>query len=318
MNNTTMPWYVRWVIGTGAWVTAVVLIALGAAFVFALLDIQNRAALAVFGAVLYGYGLWLLWHGASGIFAQQLGIATAAAGAAMIAGGLAAELQSLWAGFAVAILVGAGIVAATQDRILQFLAAALAAGFFVTALIESRMPYAIDFVALATPLGLALLLYPPRRDFMPTAAVLMLTFPVSSLFAMENGFSMRTAAQGGTFARVLHIALFVGLVFLHLRRSNAARTNLRALVFAAIAVIVCLLLPAGGSAAMLILMLSFVIGSKPYALLGSALQAQFIARYYYSLEMNLLDKSLLLMAVGVVLTGAWWLLQRGKFGEAAA
>ena len=86
-----MPWYVRWVIGTGAWVTAVVLIALGAAFVFALLDIQNRAALAVFGAVLYGYGLWLLWHGASGIFAQQLGIATAAAGAAMIAAGQMAD-----------------------------------------------------------------------------------------------------------------------------------------------------------------------------------------------------------------------------------
>ena len=60
----------------------------------------------------------------------------------------------------------------------------------------------------------------------------------------------------------------------------------------------------------LLLMLAFVIGSRPFALLGIALQSQFIARYYYSLEMSLLDKSLLLMGVGFVLLVLWWLSWR--------
>lgn len=311
MGDRTMPWYVRTVIGAGAWVTAVVLIALGSAFVFSLLDVENQAALAVFGAAFYGYGLWLLRQGASGIFAQQLGIAMAAAGAAMITGGLAAATESLWVGSIVAVMVGAGIVVATQDKILQFLAAGLAAAFLTAALFESKMPYAIDFVALATPAGLALLLYPPRRDFMPSAAVLMLTFPIASMLAMENLFWMREAGPGGAFARMLHIVLIVALVFLHVR----GRRNLQVLAFALIAMSICLLLPPGGSAALLILMLSFVIGSKFYALLGSVLQLQYIVRYYYSLEMNLLDKSLLLTGVGVLLIAAWWLLQRGRYRE---
>jgi uncharacterized membrane protein len=49
-----------------------------------------------------------------------------------------------------------------------------------------------------------------------------------------------------------------------------------------------------------------------FATLGIVLQAQFIMRYYYSLEMTLLDKSLLLMAVGVVLLLAWWFVQRSE------
>ena len=42
------------------------------------------------------------------------------------------------------------------------------------------------------------------------------------------------------------------------------------------------------------------------------LQAQFIFRYYYSLEMTLLNKSFLFMAVGIALLIAWWLAQRNE------
>jgi uncharacterized membrane protein len=58
--------------------------------------------------------------------------------------------------------------------------------------------------------------------------------------------------------------------------------------------------------------LAYVTGSLSLASLGVALQAQFIIRYYYSLEMTLLNKSFLLMAVGVVILAAWWLAQRNK------
>ena len=145
---------------------------------------------------------------------------------------------------------------------------------------------------------------------MPTAVALLLTFPVVAILAMGRFLWLDELKQGALFAQILHIVLFLGLVYLHWRRSGDGGANWQVLAFAVAAVLVCLLLPPGGSAAMLILMLSFVIGSRPFAFLGAALQSQFIARYYYSLEMNLLDKSLLLMGVGGVLLILWWLARR--------
>lgn len=317
MNSAAVPWYVRWVIGIGAWVTAVVLMALGGAIVFALLDIDDPGALTLFGAAYLAFGLAVLRRGESGVFAIQLGIATAAAGAALVSGGFAAEVEELWAGFAAAVLVTAVIVAVSTDRILQFLVAALACGFYAAALLEARTPYFMDFAAIATPAGLFLLLRPPARDLVPTAVALICTFPVLSMIAMDRLYFFDELASGGLFARILHILLFLGLAYLHWRHASDDRAKLQTLVFAGFATLVCILLPPGGSAAMLILMLAFVIGSKPFALLGTALQVQFVIRYYYSLDMNLLDKSLLLMAVGLLLIAAWWLVWRNEAREHA-
>ena len=95
MSSDNMPWYVRWVIGLGAWVTALVLIALGGSFVYGLLELDSGAGIAVFGALFFALGLWLLWKGPSGVFGEQLGIATAAAGGAMICGGIAARRAAI-------------------------------------------------------------------------------------------------------------------------------------------------------------------------------------------------------------------------------
>jgi Domain of unknown function (DUF4401) len=311
MSSNGMPWYVRLVIGLGAWVTALVLIALGASFVYGLLELDSGVGIAVFGALFFALGLWLLWKGPSGVFGEQLGIATAAAGGAMICGGIAAEAESLGVGCFVAAILTAVVIAVTEDKILQFLTASLTSGLYVAALLDAHVPFAFDLVALATPAGLALLLYPPRRDLMPTAVALLLTFPVFSVLAQDAWYWRDMATVGGTFAKILHISLFLGLVYLHWRRGSG-KANLQVAGFAVGAVVVCLLLPAGGSAAMLLLMLAFVIGSRPFALLGIALQSQFIVRYYYSLEMSLLDKSLLLMGVGGVLLVLWWLARRGS------
>ncbi|MBT8085898.1 MAG: DUF4401 domain-containing protein [Woeseia sp.] len=309
MSEVVSPWYLRWVVGIGAWITALVLIAFGGAFVFALLEVRNPAALSVFGAAFFGFGLWLLWRDTSGDFAEQLGIATGAAGAAMICGGLIGEYESFWLGFFVAAALTAAIVAATDDKILQFLTAAFAMGCYVAALLKNDTQHMLDFVALATPVGLVLLLYPPRRDLVPTAVALLLTFPVVSILGMENTRTLSEMGRTDRFANSLHIVLFLALVFVHWRRSEDGKANAQVAAFAVTAVLVCLLLPPGGSAAMLILMLAFVIGSRPLALLGVVLQGQFIIRYYYSLEMTLLDKSLLLIGIGMVLLALWWILQ---------
>ena len=310
MTNNAMPWYVRTVVGIGAWITAIVLVFLGATFAFSLLELDDPIAISYFGAVYLVPGLLLLRMTGSGVFAEQLGLALSAAGASMIAGGIAAELENLWAGLFVAIALLGVVVAVTTDRILQFLVAALAAGFYVAALVDARTAHLADLVALATPVGLVLMLTPPRRDLMPTAVALLLTFPVLSILMLDIGVGLTRVEPAGDFARFLHIVLFLLLAWLHWRHLEEDVAQRQTLAFAAVATAVCLLLPAGGSAAMLLLMVAFVIGSRPFAIIGALLQTLFVIRYYYFLEMTLLNKSLLLMGAGAVLLVAWWLIHR--------
>ena len=283
---------------------------LGGAIVFVELEIKSPGYLSLIGAAYLWFGLRTVRQPGRGIFANQLGIATAAAGAALISGGLAVEAEQAMVGFIVSIVVAIGIVFASTNRILHFLAVALAAGFFVATLLIEKTPYVLDLAALATPAGLLLLLRPPDRDMTPTAIVLLLLFPILSIFAIQNSYWVRDVDLGGWVARAIHIVLFLWLVSSHWARSASQDDQARVAVIALPAVVVCILLPPGGSAAMLLMALAFVIGSRPFALLGVLLQIHFLFRYYYSLEMNLLDKSLLLMAVGAVLLAAWWLVQR--------
>ena len=317
MPDKLMPWYVKTVVGVGAWITAVVAMLLGGAIVMLLLKIESALALAVIGAAYLALGLWLLRQADAGVFATQMGIATAAAGAALVSGGIAAEAEEVWVGLPVAAIIAVAIFLLTANKTLQFLATALVAAFFIATLEVERVPYALDIVAFATPVGLYLLLNPPQRDLAPAAFVLLLTFPLFSVFIAPDTIWARDMDIGGWVARAVHIVLFVWLVDGY-RRQRGWGIDQRVVIFVAAAVLVCLLLPPGGSAALLLMTLAYVTGWMSFATLGIALQAQFIFRYYYSLEMTLLDKSLLLMAVGVVLLVAWWLVQRGARKESAA
>jgi uncharacterized membrane protein len=306
-----MPWYVKLVVGVGAWITAVVAMLLGGAIVLLLLKIESALALAVIGAAYLALGLWLLRQSDAGLFATQMGIATAAAGAALVSAGFAGEAEEVWVALPVAAVVAVVIFLLTTNKTLQFLTAALVAAVFVITLEAERVPYALDIVSVATPVGLYLLLNPPQRDLAPAAVVLLLTFPLFSVFIAPDTIWARDIEIGGWVARAVHIALFVWLVDGY-RRQRGWAVDQRVAIFTAAAVLVCLLLPPGGSAALLLMTLAYVTGSMAFATLGIVLQAQFIMRYYYSLEMTLLDKSLLLMAVGVVLLLAWWFVQRSE------
>lgn len=311
MRGDSMPWYVRAIVGVGAWVTGVVLTLLGGAIMYALLEIEEPMALAVLGIGYGAFGYWLISRTDGGAFSEQLGIATGAAGAALIAGGVAAEFDSLWVGF----IVSAGLLVLTialiRDRILQFLIAVMVAGFYATAILDGRRgDIELDLIALATPVGLLLALLPLRRDVAPAAAAFLLTFPVVTVLTMGAYSGSRFADLGGDFARGLHILLFLGLAYIHWQRSTSGDARAQTLGFSIVAVVVCFLLPPGGSAAMLLLMYAFVVGSRAFAAIGALLQLQFLVRYYYLLSISLLDKSLLLMAVGLLLIAAWWFLQR--------
>lgn len=312
MSDAATPWYVRWVVGVGAWITAIIMMILGGAIVYVGFEFDDEMAIVVIGAIYLAAGIWLIRQHDRGVFMHQLAIATVAAGAGLVAGGIAAKADELWVGFVVSLPLLALVTWQTSSRILQFLIAVMALWFFSASLMEGRTPYLVDIASLATPLGLYLLLRPPQRNLVPTAIALILFFPVFSILVFDNNWWYRGTNMGGTFAQILHIVLFLGLVYLHWKKLAGNEVRAQIVVFAILATAICVMLPPGGSAAMLVLMLAFLIGSRPIALAGMALQGQFIIRYYYELGMTLLDKSLLLMAVGALLLAAWWLTQRSE------
>jgi hypothetical protein len=307
-----MPWYVRLVVGVGAWVTAIAAIALGVAIISLSGSDSFETMLIMLGVVYLVLGLFLLRIAKSGVFATQLGAAISAAGVAMIAAGTFFSFEVLPA-LLVCIVLTTVIIIMTPNRTLQFLAALLTAGFFVSALIDLGIPYYLGIVALAGPAGMVLILRPFQRDLRPMAVVLLLVFPIFDWFYVDVAsfaYYEQTVATGGWFAKALNIGLFLSLVAIHWRRAAISDVRTRLSVFAVAAIVVGLLLPPGGAAALMILMFAFVLGSRPLALLGILLQINYIWRFYYDMEVTLLIKSGILVAVGAALVLASWLMMR--------
>lgn len=311
-----MPWYARLIIGFGAWVTAIIAIALGGTVLYAI-DAQIGISIAVMGALYFGLGFFLLHNVEHHVYATHLGIAITAAGTAMIAAGVGFEFEEVWAAALTSAMLTVLIIMATSQRSLQFLAALLSALLFIATLKVENVAYFLDIAALAGPLGVVMLLRPMQRDTQPTAIVLLLLLPAFGIFGGMQTIFWQAGIAGGWFAKILHIAIFLGLVSTHWQHSVTSGERKRLTIFAVAAVIIGVLLPPGGSAALVVLMLAFVLGSRPLALLGVLLQIHYIWRFYYDMQVTLLIKSGILVAVGAVLIAAWWLMQRSSQQEAA-
>jgi hypothetical protein len=298
-----MPWYVQLILGLGAWITALAIVAFGLAFMALVLDMEEpKLPHAALGVALFGLGLWLLARRHDRVFLHHFAAALCAAGSTLAALGVGFESDDLWSAAAVAALVALLVIWRGRDPVLQFLTAALAVVLVVAGLIADNVPYRVDIVALIAPLGLWLYLRPPRIEVRPAATVLLLAMP---LLAAVDDIALFVPSEGGWIARAIHIGLFLALLWPFWSRVQAAGERLALRIFAVLAVAVALLMPAGGSAALLLMMLAFTLGSRALAVIGTLLQVYFIWRFYYDLEASLLDKSLVLMGVGVLLLAAY-------------
>jgi uncharacterized membrane protein len=300
------PWYVLLLLGLGAWITALIMIVFVAVLLNVAFDFDEPGlGSAAIGAVMFVCGLLIQAKTKESVFAEQFAIALVAAGAAIAAGSIGFEFDSLWSAAIAAAAMTAIDIGRGRHVQQQFLLAALAVALGIAALSDALVSPRIAVVALAAPIGAVLYLRPPLRDMRPTATALLLAMP---LYALVND-SLYTPIYGSEswIARIVAMATVLGLAWL---RSGAAASHARLhlLLAAVVASAVCLLLPPGGSAALVILMLAFTLGHWPLAIVGVLLEVYFVPRFYYDLELSLLTKSWILMAVGIALltTYAAW------------
>jgi uncharacterized membrane protein len=302
------PWYVLLLLGLGAWITALIMIVFVAVLLNVAFDLDEPGlASALIGAAMFLCGLLIQAKTKESVFAEQFAIALVAAGAAIAAGSLYFAFDNLWSAAIAAAAMTAIDIWRGRHVQQQFLLAALTVGLTIAALSDALVSPRIEVVALAAPIGALLYLRPPPKDMRPTATALLLAMPfyafvVDSLYTPTSGFSHWAA-------RIVPMATVLGLAWLR-GRASASNARLPLLLGAVVAAAICLLLPPGGSAALVILMLAFVLGHWPLALVGVLLEIYFVPHFYYDLDLSLLTKSWILMAVGAALLAVYAVSRR--------
>ncbi|MCB1744985.1 MAG: DUF4401 domain-containing protein [Gammaproteobacteria bacterium] len=309
-----LPWYVRVVVGVSAWLAAVAAIALAITLLDAVLHIREffTTPFAIVGLLYFAAGAALLLRKDASVFTTQLGIALGAAGLVMASVGLGFWLERIFPVTLFSLLLSLAVIVWIPSATLQFIAGAWTAAVWIVDLVEPHPSIYLNLAVLSTPLGVWLMIRPGRSNLQPTALVLLLLYPLCTAIIDEHGYWPHVQF-GVLWERSIHSLLFVWLTWLHYTHlsNNVDRGQL--LVFAILSAGICLLLlPPGGSTALVILMLAFVLGSRPLALLGTLLEIDFLWRFYYSLHMSLLHKSWLLISVGLVLLLLWWLSLRAS------
>lgn len=314
LTDDPTPWYLRALAGISAWIAALLLFAFFAALFDSLLR-EGAVALLVGGACCVA-AVGLLRVARGGEFLGQGAIALSLAGQILVGVGwfdLLADDAAAWGALAVVAL---GLYALDRTPLYRFLCGAV----FAVAACGLCFEWGGRDFAFALPLlatgALAVWWLGEHRDAIvqhgaPLAWALSVTALVLAWFGGDAGFG--TAAPAWKFAsRGVCALLLLGVVglLLHSHGSRLRGWPRPALAVATLALVL-LWWPAPGIAVGLALALTGFAQARP-GLLGAGLVGVgvYLVRYYYQLEVPLLDKSLWLAGSGVVLLLARAILLR--------
>lgn len=300
--------HIRVLVAIGAWITATLFTAMAAVFLQGVVNLDGGLSMTVGGLVYLAGGRVLLGSAPAESFVEQLGIAIMVAGMLLWVIGIGVEFEEMAAAFLAALACYAGLLMVSRSTVIQFLSAVIVIVCYTLFVGEDLRSFARLLLALMTPAGL--FLFATSARLAPSAIALLTAFPLAAAMTAFNWDAHAANIYG---PKLLHIGLFIALATWYRRRDAEPLMDSRFIAVVLVATAVGLILPPGGSAAMLLLALAFISGSPLLASIGASLEVYFVLRYYYELDTTLLVKSILFTAVGVLLLLAWFALRdRGE------
>ena len=301
------PWYMQVVLGIGAWITTIVALFFAGVVMELVFDIDEpNLPVAIVGAIVFVASFWLLHHRPEGAFASHAAVAFATAGTLLAAAGVGVPEESLWRAAAATLPFAAAAIWQQRSVLLQFLIVSIALILGIVAAWDHWHDPVADLPALFIPVGMALLLWPPRRDVRATAFALLIV-PLL-LDIVISRFESTWALWSGWPARGLLLAVFALLFAINWRRVVDRQGRLLALAAAVAVAVVVWPLPTGASGSLVLLTLAYTLGSRTLAVVGTLMAIYFIWSFYWDLDGTLLTKSIILMSVGAVLLLCYGLL----------
>lgn len=303
------PWFVRVLVGIGAWIAALFLVL----FLFAV-DLVDGDSTAVFtGVVLLAAAFWLRRTQRSD-FLLQLALALWLVGEILAIFGVGELTDSVPAAAVASLLVQAATVLRFRDVVGRFLATGFAAVSVAALLVEVEIPFSIDLTVLAVAVPAGLLWW--RRPAALASPMAEAVGPVGYGLVV-SAFLLLLTTFGDPFERggvglVAAAGLTLGVLALAFTLLGDRAVSPPGLgVLGGILILGAATTSAPGvMAGVGALLLGFRAGDR--VLLGMAwiFLAVFLTGYYYDLEITLLEKSGLLAASGALLLGVREIVRR--------
>ncbi|EPJ47223.1 MAG: hypothetical protein OFPI_32150 [Osedax symbiont Rs2] len=318
-------WYLRLLQGFAGWLAACFLLAfIGSVLGFFIFDNQNYSALLFLGLLLNGASLALYKSNKQQEFFQQIAIASNLCGQLLVAWGLSSWLDYFSLPFYLTLFVYQCLlvvfIANYSCRLLStwFALVALSFGFekigvsalsvsFVHLLFVGLWLTDLSWAKqskLCQPIGyglaLSLLIFSGQFFYREFYLLLELAPDSSSWWQQFSFWANQAIVSLLLIALVQHLRSTYKVEFF----SNYGLL----LLLASIVLAILSYLIAGISAAFLLLLIGFFKQRRMLVIFGVAALLLFSSRYYYSLHWTLMDKSLSLIAFGLVFSTAYYWL----------
>jgi uncharacterized membrane protein len=326
--DTTPPWYARVIAGFGAWVATGCLI--GFLVIVDLVD--NDTAAMIVGALLVAAGVFARRQSAPHQdFLRQLSLAVSLAGQVLVVVGVRAATESTAVAGLAALAMSGVVIAMVPDQAHRFMAALTGSIALIATMASFKLAWYAGSVGplgdvvlrgsdIATALLIGVVAYVWRVDVRErspettemlepvgygviAAVLVMLVF--SSWFVELEGFTRggRSGAAPWTLGAGTTIVIAIALSALMVAILHELRATSVTAVTPILLAVVTLSTP-GIIAAVALLALGFDRRNRVMIGIATVFLVKFLSMYYYSMKLTLLEKSVVLVASGLLLLAA--------------
>ncbi len=316
-ERDVQPWYIRTMVGIGAWIASLFLIG----FITSLSLLAADTAFIVIG-VGFIVSANILYYKVKNDFMFHITLAFSLAGQILIAMGVEklVHMNEVAAICTPLILCNIILFFTFRDLVHRFLSVSIIITCLTFLIYEWKVQHLLTYLVPALSFCFAWLVKNQHRTRLqyntlaPLASALMMsTFGMvmlSTLYVLpelSRNFSFFPSPWIATvgIALVTLYVLVKTLPGIFMQQNRLYEFSLYALIWI---VMLCSLNAPGIMFAVLVMLLGVTYGHKVYSSIGIALLSVFTISYFYGIETSLLVKSYTLVATGAaLLAGRWWL-----------
>lgn len=308
------PWYMDVFIAGGGILTAIMGATFAGSFLGLILAMANMIgpALIVLGLIIY-VGALLLRRKAAGLFTRYLFGTFILIGGAMLIGGFAMEISDLNAIAVLVILLSAVTAFLVRERVMEVIMAIIFSQA-VSFLIFDNAKDLTEFIGLALfgSLAIAALTIPAgRRIFIAAGAIFLIAAMACGV--IDPDFRNQTDGLPINWGTVIETGLIRAIIlgaFLIYLKAVPLKGSMPPIWLLIVVTLIGAILPAGGAAAVLMLILGHALCSRVLALIGALASIWFLFSAYFDLRLTLMELSGIMALCGAVFLGMWFALSK--------
>jgi uncharacterized membrane protein len=323
MTSGRMPWYLRVLIGAGAWIGASFLLsAILSLILLASGEVAQPVSIVI--GIIFIAGSIPFRRRVTAPFATQLALVVSSTGQILVIGGFGSLDRSFVDACLAAIVSSLVLIALFPDRIQRFSATVVVFYALATIVMDQRIPQGIEAVALlALVLLLALWRFTPRAIVEAHAelvepivygiVVALLTMLLIDLFFTFDANEHELIWGGLTYlSDVAFTIAMLALAVMIFREHGVslARPEAVGALVGIVALGVITKSTPGVMATLLLLVLGFDRRARGLIVMGTVFFLVFGAVFYYVMNLTLLQKSGILTLSGVLCLAAWAVVRR--------